>query len=261
MTKPSSLLIILLLAVIVAQQITRPLIPPLTGFRDLDRYRASRIAIYTNDYGELARYRDADAALKSATPGDDRVVFFGDSIIEHWNIEQSFPGQPYINRGISGQTTSQMLVRFRQDVISIHPKAVIILAGTNDISGNTGPITDEDIESNFASMVELAHVHNVRVILSSILPVSNYTPESKELFASRPMRRIFALNHWLKDYCAENNVLYLDYFVVMGDEGGLLKRDLADDGLHPNKAGYAVMAPVAEKAIESLWHRSGQWSK
>src|SRR5215469_15471396 len=122
---------------------------PATGSPGLDRYRASRIGTYLNDYGELARYRAANAALQAPTPGEDRVVFFGDSITDMWNLAESFPGKPYVNRGISGQTTSQMLVRFRQDVINLRPRAVVILAGTNDIAGNSGPIADSDIEANF----------------------------------------------------------------------------------------------------------------
>ena len=234
----------------IGQQGTQPSAPPSTGFPGLDQYRASRIAIYTDDYGQLARYRDANATLKSPAPGENRVVFFGDSITDAWNLADSFPGKPYLNRGIGGQTTSQMLVRFRQDVIDLQPKAVVILAGTNDIAGNTGPISNEDIGANLASMAELAHVHGIHVIFSSVLPVNNYTPESQEFFASRPMSRILAINDWLKKYCADNNLVYLDYFNFMIDSKGLLKRDLADDGLHPNKAGYAVMAPLAEKAIE-----------
>jgi lysophospholipase L1-like esterase len=143
-----------------------------------------------------------------------------------------------------------MLVRFRQDVIDLQPKVLVILAGTNDIAGNTGPISNEDIEANLSSMAELAKAHGISVILSSILPVNNYTPESKEFFASRPTSRILALNKWLKEYCAANNLVYLDYFDSMVDDKGLLKRDLADDGLHPNQAGFTVMAPMAEKAIE-----------
>lgn len=229
---------------------------PSTGFAGLDQYRASRIAVYTDDFGELRRYRDANAALKTPGPGENRVVFFGDSITDIWKLEESFPGKPYINRGIGGQTTSQMLVRFRQDVIDLHPKAVIILAGTNDIAGNSGPISNDDIEANYADFAELARVHNIRVIFSSVLPVHDYTPRSQDFFAQRPMSRILALNEWLKDYCAANNLIYLDYFPAMADDKGLLRKDFADDGLHPNKAGFAVMAPMAEKAIEKALGRT-----
>jgi lysophospholipase L1-like esterase len=232
------------------QQQGPPVTIPPSGFAGLDQYRASRIAIYTNDYGELARYRSANAALKPPAPGENRVVFFGDSITDIWHLDESFPGKPYINRGIGGQTTSQMLVRFRQDVINLQPKVVVILAGTNDIAGNTGPISNDDIEANFASLAELARVHNIRVVFSSLLPVHNYTPKSQDFFAQRPMSRILALNDWLKGYCAGSDLVYLDYFSALVDDKGLLKRDLADDGLHPNKAGFAVMAPLAENAIQ-----------
>jgi lysophospholipase L1-like esterase len=249
--KFSPLAIFVLSLSVIAQQAAQPVAPPSTGFPGLDQYRASRIAIYTDDYGQLARYRDANAALKPPVPSEKRVIFFGDSITDMWKLQGSFPGKPYINRGIGGQTTSQMLVRFRQDVIDLQSKTVVILAGTNDIAGNTGPISNEDIEANFASIAELARVHNVRVIFSSILPVHNYTPESQEFFAQRSPERILALNRWLKDYCAANDLVYLDYFTAMVDDKGLLKKDLADDGLHPNKAGYAIMSPLAEKAIET----------
>lgn len=234
-----------------AQQAAQQVTPPSTGHPGLDHYRASRVAIYTDDYGQLARYRDTNAALKPPAPGENRVVFFGDSITDMWNLEESFPGKHYVNRGIGGQTTSQMLVRFRQDVTSLQPKVVVILAGTNDIAGNTGPISNEDIEANFAALAELARVHGIGVIFSSILPVHNYTPESQELFSQRSPERILALNRWLKDYCSANRLTYLDYFSPMIDDKGLLKRDLAQDGLHPNQAGYAIMAPLAEKAIEN----------
>jgi lysophospholipase L1-like esterase len=233
-----------------AQQAGPQVTIPSTGFAGLDQYRASRIAIYTNDYGQLARYRAANAALKPPAPGENRVVFFGDSITDIWRLEESFPGKPYINRGIGGQTTSQMLVRFRQDVIDLHPRVVVILAGTNDIAGNTGPISNDDIEANFASLAELARSHEIRVVFASILPVHNYTPKSQDFFAQRPMARILALNEWLKGYCAGSGLVYLNYFDSLVDDKGLLKRDLADDGLHPNKAGFAVMAPLAEKAIQ-----------
>src|SRR6184192_1984336 len=151
---------------------------PTTGFAGLDKYRASRIAVYTDDYGQLARYRGANAALRPPAPGENRVVFFGDSITDIWPIQKYFPGKPYVNRGIGGQTTPQMLVRFRADVIELSPKVVVILAGTNDIAGNTGPMRNEDIEANLSSMAELAREHAIRVVLSSILPVHNYTPPS-----------------------------------------------------------------------------------
>jgi len=225
-------------------------VPPSSGFPGLDHYRASHVAIYFNDYGELARYREANAALKAPAREENRVLFFGDSITDFWKLEDYFPGKGYINRGISGQTTSQMLVRFRQDVLDLQPKTIIILAGTNDIAGNTGPISNQDIEANLSSIAELARSHEIRVVFASLLPVHNYTPQAQEFFASRPLDRILTLNRWLEAYCADHDALFLDYFHAMVDEHGLLKRDLSDDGLHPNKAGYAIMAPLAEKALE-----------
>jgi len=222
---------------------------PTTGSPGLDHYRASRIGIYMNDFGELARYRDANATLQAPAAGENRVVFFGDSITDMWKLEQSFSGKPYVNRGIGGQTTPQMLVRFRQDVIDLQPKVVVVLAGTNDIAGNTGPMRLEDIEANYATLAELARLHNIHMVFSSVLPVHNYTPQSQQLFADRPMDKILSLNRWLKDYCSANNLVYLDYFSAMVDGKGMLKRELADDGLHPNDAGYKVMAPLAETAI------------
>jgi len=222
---------------------------PSTGFPGLDQYRASRIAIYTDDFGELARYRGADAALGPPAAGENRVVFMGDSITDYWKLADYFPAKPYLNRGIDGQTTSQMLVRFRQDVIELDPRVLVVLAGTNDVAGVTGPTRNEDIEANFASMAELARLHHIRVIFSSLLPVNNYTEDAKESFALRPHERILALNRWLQDYCAKNKLVYLDYFSALVDDKGMLKRDLSDEGLHPNAAGYKIMAPLAEKAI------------
>ena len=232
-----------------AQQAPPTITIPSTGFTGLDKYRASRIAVFTDDYGQLARYREANKELKAPVSGENRVVFFGDSITDIWKLDQSFPGKPYINRGIGGQTTSQMLVRFRQDVIDLQPKAVLILAGTNDIAGNTGPIANEDIEANLSDFAELAMEHDVRVIFASLLPVNNYTPESQDFFAQRPMSRILDLNKWLQAYCAAHHLIYLDYFSAMVDDKGMLKRDLTHDGLHPTEAGFAIMAPLAEKAI------------
>jgi lysophospholipase L1-like esterase len=231
-----------------AQQLA-PSIPS-TGFAGLDQYRASRIAIYTNDFGQLARYREADAALVPPAAGERRVVFLGDSITDYWKLPDYFPGKPYINRGIDGQTTPEMLVRFRQDVIDLHPKVVVMLAGTNDIAGVTGPTSNEDIEANYASMAELARAHRIRMVFASVLPVHNYTHDAEESFALRPRDRILALNKWLKDYCAKNRLVYLDYFSALVDERGMLKRVLADDGLHPTDAGYKIMAPLAAEAIQ-----------
>jgi lysophospholipase L1-like esterase len=222
---------------------------PSTGSPGLDQYRASRIVIYTDDFGELKRYREANAALAPPAPTENRVVFLGDSITDYWKLANYFPGKPYVNRGIDGQTTPQMLVRFRQDVIDLHPKVLVVLAGTNDIAGVTGPARSEDIQANLASMAELARVHHIRVVFASLLPANNYTQEAKENFALRPRGKILALNEWLRGYCAKNGLVYLDYFSAVIDEQALLRRDLSGDGLHPNAAGYKIMAPLAEKAI------------
>jgi len=241
---------VLLLCVVSSAQQPAPSIPA-TGSPDLDQYRASRIAIYTDDFGELKRYRTANAALAAPAPHENRVVFVGDSITDYWKLADYFPARPYaiVNRGIDGQTTPQMLVRFRQDVIDLHPAVLVVLAGTNDVAGVTGPARNEDIEANYASMAELARLHHIHVVFASLLPVNNYTDDAKESFALRPRGRILALNTWLKDYCAKDRLVYLDYFSAMVDDKGMLKRELSDEGLHPNAAGYKVMAPLAEKAI------------
>jgi acyl-CoA thioesterase I len=222
---------------------------PSTGFAGLDQYRASRLAVFTDDFGQLKRYRGANGSLRAMPLPKDRVVFFGDSITDLWRLEDYFPGKPYENRGIGGQTTPQMLVRFRQDVIELQPSVVVVLAGTNDIAGNTGPMLNEDIEANLSSLAELARAHNIRVVFSSILPVHNYTPKAQDFFAQRPKERILELNSWLKQYCAANRHVYLDYFAALVDDKGFLKKELADDGLHPNAAGFRIMAPLAEGAI------------
>lgn len=242
------LVIILLVTLSVFAQQATPAIPS-TGFPGLDHYRASRIAIFTDDFGQLGRYREANAALAAPAAGENRVVFFGDSITDFWKLADYFPGKPYVNRGIGGQTTPQMLVRFRQDVIELHPRVVVILAGTNDIAGNSGPMRDEDIEANYASMAELGRANGIGVVFASVLPVHNYTDAAKDFFAQRPPARILALNAWIKAYCVKNRLAYLDYFSALVDDKGLLKKELAEDGLHPNDAGYKVMASVAEAAI------------
>jgi lysophospholipase L1-like esterase len=226
--------------------------PTLTPEQALQKYRQSKAATLLDDFGELARYRDANAAIKPPAPDENRVVFFGDSITDSWHLDEYFPGKPYINRGISGQTTPQMLIRFRQDVIDLHPKAVVILAGTNDIAGNTGPLRLEDIEANYASMADIARANNIRVVFSSVLPVHNYTPQSVNMFAGRSPAKILELNRWLKSYvAAHSGCIDLDYFSAMVDDKGYMKKELADDGLHPNVVGYKIMVPLAEAAIHN----------
>ena len=239
-----SFIVIALTLIAVAQD--QPVAPKQSVW---ERWRNSRIGVYMNDFGELSRYREANARLASPAAGEKRVVFLGDSITDGWHLEENFPGKPYVNRGIGGQTTPQMLVRFRQDVIDLLPKVVVILAGTNDIAGNTGPMELSDIEANYTSLAELAKLYGIRVVFSSVLPVNNYTPESQEFFAQRSPEKILKLNDWLKAYSAAHGCVYLDYFHAMVDDKGLLKRELANDGLHPNKDGYKIMAPLAEKAI------------
>lgn len=198
------------------------------------------------DFGDLARFKDEDAKLGPPAPAENRVVFMGDSITEGWHLDQSFPGKPYINRGISGQTTPQMLVRFRQDVIDLQPKAVVILAGTNDIAGNTGPETLEQIEENLASMMDLAQANGVRVVLCSILPAFDY-PWQPGL---TPAPKIDLTNAWLRGYAAAKGYVYVDYHAAMKDARDGLPANLSPDGVHPNEAGHAVMAPLVEAGIE-----------
>jgi lysophospholipase L1-like esterase len=208
-----------------------------------------------SDWPQLSRYRDANVTVTPPTKNESRVVFLGDSITDGWQQPKFggfFPGKSYIDRGISGQTTPQMLLRFRSDVVALQPRVVVILAGTNDIAGNTGPMTLEETEGNLASMSELAHAHGIRLVLSSVTPVSDMnTPVGKKLVQTerRPPEKILAVNEWMKNYAADHGDVYLDYFAAMADERGFLKTDLTYDGLHPNAAGYAVMAPLAEKAI------------
>jgi lysophospholipase L1-like esterase len=216
----------------------------------LEHYRETMIPIYMNDFGQLERYRDANKNLGAPAAGERRVIFFGDSITDGWHLDLYFPGKGYINRGISGQTTSQMLVRFHQDVIALRPSAAVILAGTNDIAGNTGPISVEDIEANYTSLAEVAHANGVQLIFSSVMPVHDYTPQSQNFFAQRDPAKILTLNAWLKNYCSTNGLIYLDYFSALVDEHGLLRKDLAADGLHPNDAGHKIMAPLAEGAVQ-----------
>jgi lysophospholipase L1-like esterase len=199
------------------------------------------------DWPDLARYRADNAALQAPMRGENRVVFMGDSITDAWGRETGvfFPGEPYINRGISGQTTPQMLIRFRPDVIALKPKVVVILAGTNDIAGNTGPSTPEMIEDNFKSMADLAKANHIRVVLASILPAASYPWRP----GIDPVQEIRAINDWIRDYCTKNGYVYLDYYSAMVNTASGMKKNLTIDGVHPNAAGYRVMTPLAEKAI------------
>lgn len=203
------------------------------------------------DWANLGRYRQENAQLGTAPlDGSARVVFMGDSITDAWGRSHGkfFPGKPYLNRGISGQTTPQMLVRFRPDVIALNPKVVVILAGTNDLAGNTGPMTIEETEGNLESMAQLAKANNIKVVLSSVMPVCDYIrPQT----VRRPPTSIVTLNAWIKSFCARNQLVYLDYYSAMIDDQRMLRKELTYDGLHPNDAGYDVMLPLASQAVEA----------
>lgn len=205
------------------------------------------VATNAQDWPNLNRFRMENDSIGLPAPGEKRVVFMGNSITEGWPgmLPEFFKNKPYVNRGIGGQTTPQMLVRFRADVIDLRPSVVVILAGTNDIAGNTGPSTLEMIMDNIKSMAELAKVHKIKVVLSSVLPVYDYSWRP----GLEPAPKIIKLNAMIKAFAEANDMIYLDYFTAMADERNGLRSDLTYDGVHPNKAGYEVMAPLAEAAI------------
>jgi lysophospholipase L1-like esterase len=219
---------------------------PAKTIADLERELAAHVRLLS-DWGGLTRYGSENAELGLAAPGVDRVVFLGDEITEMWGRGKAkfFPGKPFLNRGISHQTTPQMLVRFRQDVISLKPKVVVIQAGSNDLAGYSGPATEGTISENFMSMTELAKANGIRVVLSSVTPVCDC---SRNLTARRPPGKIIGINRWLKDYAARSGSVYLDYYSALA-EGKAMKKDLTVDGLLPNDAGYEAMAPLAEQAV------------
>ena len=206
-----------------------------------------------NDWPNLQRYGKANADVPPPAAGENRVVFMGNSITEGWqpSFRGMFPGKPYINRGISGQTTPQMLVRFRPDVVALKPKVVVILAGTNDIAGNTGPSTLEMIENNLASMAEIAKANGIRVVMASVLPAYDY----KWKPGLEPAPKIISLNAWMKDYAQKNGAVYLDYHSAMRDEKNGMRAELSGDGVHPNEAGYRLMAPLTDAAIKEALAR------
>ncbi len=226
-------------------QTASPAKPPQAGSAEVEQMR-SRLA----DWAQLGRYRAENAALPPhAAAGERRVVFYGDSITDAWGRRPQtgdfFPGKPYVNRGISGQTTPQMLVRFEQDVVRLRPAAVVILAGTNDVAGNTGPETPEMIEDNFRAMTAIAKANRIAVVLSSITPASAYPWKP----GVQPAGAIRDLNAWLKDFCAKEHLVYLDYYTSLTDARGGMREGTSFDGVHPTAAGYSVMGPLAERAI------------
>jgi lysophospholipase L1-like esterase len=208
---------------------------------------AQRLADQLQDWNMLGTFYAANEELKKQPADPKRVVFMGDSITIGWNLSQYFPGKPYVNRGISGQTTPQMLVRMFPDVIDLKPAAVIIFAGTNDIARNTGPETFAMIEENFQAMTELAQAHGIKVILCSITPIADYGPT--KMSETRPPADILKINAWMKEYAAKAHAVYCDYFSAVVDDKGMLKPGISRDGLHPNADGYKLMVPVAEAAI------------
>ncbi len=205
-----------------------------------------KLALET-DPNDLKFYREANAKLPPPEPGENRVVFLGDSITAGWarSFSTLFPGKPYIGRGISSETTQQMLIRFRPDVIDLRPKVVVILAGTNDIAGNTGRSTQKMIEDDIASMIDLAQFNKIGVVLISVLPAYDYWWQR----GMEPAEKIVALNAWMKEYASKRGVAYVDCHTPMTDEKHAMKAEYSRDGVHPNAAGYAVMSPLVEAGI------------
>lgn len=232
---------------------TQPPAPPVFTPEEAEARRLKQHMALADDWANLARYRDENAALGRPAPGERRVVLFGDSITEGWvkAMPELFAGRSWVGRGISGQTTPQMLVRFRQDVVTLSPAVVVILAGTNDISGKTGPATLEMIQDNLASMADIARAHGIRVVLASVLPARHYYWAP----AVVPAPQIVKLNAWIRGYAAAQGLGFVDYHTPMADGDGGLKPALSRDGVHPTRAGYEVMAPLAEKGVAEALRR------
>lgn len=211
-----------------------------------------QVASLIDDYGNTRRYAAENAAVKPPAAGEERVVFMGDSITDNMHNTQRFgpffPGKPYLNRGISGQTTAQMLLRFYPDVVALRPRAVVIFGGTNDIAGNLGPVSLDSIENNIAAMADIARSNGIKVVLATVMPVCDL-PGKPPMTPGRPPATILALNSWIRDYAASHNLVLLDYFTATVDPQGFLRAELTEDGLHPVAKGYEIMNPLAEKAI------------
>jgi lysophospholipase L1-like esterase len=229
-----------------AAQTSVPPVQAAPGIAPVSHVSTSRHYDMLTDFPWLARFKEDNAQLGPPAAGEDRVVFMGDSITQGWHLDGSFPGKPYINRGISGQTTPQMVLRMHQDVVGLQPKVVIILAGINDIAENTGPMTLELTEDNLAAMSEIATADGIKVVLCSVLPAFDF-PWRPGL---APADKVIALNKWIKDYAAAKGEVYVDYYSAMKDDRGGLPATLSKDGVHPLPAGYAIMTPLAEAGIE-----------
>ncbi len=225
---------------------------------------AQRLVNQLKDWDQLSRYQKENKELKKEPYNPERVVFMGDSITDFWKLAEYFPGKPYVNRGISGQTTPQMLVRMYPDVIVHKPAAMVLLAGINDVSQNTGPATAEMVEQNIMAMTDIARQNGVKVILCSVMPVSDYgffkakasgklpSYMKEPVTATHPPEDILKLNAWMKDYASKVNAVYVDYFSAMADGKGFLKENISEDGIHPNAEGYRIMTKIVEKAIEKV---------
>ena len=216
----------------------------------LGPFRARLVPSLMQDFGERYLYAPANRALPPPRSGERRVVFIGDSITDLWDLSKSFPGKPYVNRGIGSQVTAQMLLRFHQDVIALRPAAVVILAGVNDLHGVLQLETAEQIEANYEAMADLADRHGIRVVFGSILPINNYTDNARDMLKERDPVVLRALNAWLKAFCRRRGYAFADYYPALADERGLLQRDLTRDGIHPLAPGYARMTPIAQAAID-----------
>jgi lysophospholipase L1-like esterase len=223
----------------------------------LGPFRAKLVPSLMQDFGERYLYQSANAALAPPRVGEQRVVFLGDSITDRWNLAASFPGKPYVNRGIGSQVTAQMVLRFHQDVVALHPAAVVILAGVNDVQQFLQHETASQIETNWETLADLADQHHIAVVFGSLLPVNNYTEAARNVTAERNPDALRALNAWLRAFCARRHYAYADYYAALVDPRGMMTARYTTDGIHPLADGYAHMAPVAARAIaEALAHRA-----